>query len=59
MFVLPGKVSEVCISVLKQESHILYIKKEIKTSIFKNPIQKYINFIISKNKTPSTQGSSM
>ena len=59
MFVLPGKVSEECISVLKQESHISYKKKEIKTTIFKNPIQKYINFIISKKKIPSTKGRSM
>lgn len=33
IFVLPGKVSEVCISVIKEESQISYIKKEIKTTL--------------------------
>lgn len=50
MFVIPGKNFALLTSVLKQESYLLYVRKEIKTPIFKNPTQQLAINKLSQHK---------
>ena len=40
MKIVPGKNLALWTSVLKQEPYLSYVRTEIKTPIFKNPIKK-------------------
>lgn len=55
MFFISGTNLPPWVSVIKQESYLPYVRKDIKTTLFKNLMLKTLNSIISYNQIAAKQ----